>query len=111
MSATPTLSRNLRSDIAMDASEQNTAVCSQCGSAGLQTKTIRSAFWDDDRLVVIEDIPAIVCTDCHEQHFDDTTVVLLDLMRGDGFPPEKALREIAVPIFSLRDRLKGGGTS
>ena len=95
----------------MSPSEQGSSVCSQCGSAALRTETIRSAFWDDDRLVVIEDIPAIVCTECHEQHFDDTTVVLLDLMRGDGFPPEKALREITVPVFSLRDRLKGGSTS
>ena len=95
----------------MDANEKVPADCSHCGGSDLRTQTIRSAFWDNDRLVVIEDIPAIVCMNCHEQYYDDTTVVLLDLLRGDGFPPEKALREITVPVFSLRDRMKGKGTS
>jgi YgiT-type zinc finger domain-containing protein len=88
----------------MNASEQDPATCTRCGNAGLQATTIRSAFWDDDRLVVIEDIPTLVCQKCHEQYFDDKTVVLLDLMRGDGYPPEKALREITVPVFSLSGR-------
>jgi YgiT-type zinc finger domain-containing protein len=93
----------------MDANEQVPTECTHCGGSDLRTQTIRSAFWDNDRLVVIEDIPAIVCMNCHEQYYDDTTAVLLDLLRGDGFPPEKALREIAVPVFSLRDRMKRGG--
>ena len=95
----------------MDANEHVSMDCSHCGGTNLQSQTIRSAFWDNDRLVVIEDVPAIVCMNCHEQFYDDTTVVLLDLLRGDGFPPEKALREITVPVFSLRDKLKEKGTS
>jgi YgiT-type zinc finger domain-containing protein len=96
----------------MNANEQDhPSTCTRCGSAALRADTIRSAFWEDGRLVVIEDIPALVCPDCHEQYFDDTTVVLLDLMRGDGFPPEKARREIVVPVFSLRDRLQRGPES
>jgi YgiT-type zinc finger domain-containing protein len=95
----------------MNASEHDPATCTRCGSSALRTTTIRSAFWEDDRLVVIEDIPALVCQKCHEQYFDDATVVLLDLMRGDGYPPEKALREITVPVFSLRDRTKSGAGS
>jgi hypothetical protein len=47
--------------------------------------------------------------DCNERYYDDTTVVLLDLLRGDGFPPEKALREITVPVFSLREKMKKEG--
>jgi YgiT-type zinc finger domain-containing protein len=95
-------------DSPMVATEQSHASCSQCGSSDLGTTTIRSAFWEGDRLVVIEDIPAIVCGSCGEQHYDDTTVVLIDLLRGDGFPAEKARRQISVPVFSLRDRLKPG---
>lgn len=98
-------------DPPMAAAEQGHASCSQCGSSDLATTTIRSAFWEGDRLVVIEDIPAIVCGSCGEQHYDDTTVVLIDLLRGDGFPVEKARRQISVPVFSLRDRLKQGGGS
>jgi len=102
---------NQQPDRAMDTDEQVTTTCSQCGGTHLSSQTVRSAFWDKDRLVVIEDIPAIVCLDCNERYYDDTTVVLLDLLRGDGFPPEKALREITVPVFSLRDKIDREGTS
>jgi YgiT-type zinc finger domain-containing protein len=98
-------------DPSMNAAEQSHASCSQCGSSDLSTTTIRSAFWEGDRLVVIEDIPAIVCGSCGEQHYDDTTVVLIDLLRGDGFPADKARRQISVPVFSLRDRLNPRGGS
>jgi len=90
----------------MDMDEQVPASCSQCGGTNLRSQTVRSAFWDKDRLVVVEDIPAAVCMDCAERYYDDTTVVLIDLLRGDGFPREKALREITVPVFSLRDKIK-----
>ena len=45
-----------------------------------------------------------MCDACHEQFFDDGTVVVLDLLRGEGFPPEKARGELRVPVFSFRDR-------
>jgi YgiT-type zinc finger domain-containing protein len=111
MSAASIASTNPRSDSFMSTSEESLAVCSQCGSTKLQRTTTRSAFWEGDRLVVVEDIPAVVCADCGERHYDDRTVVLIDLWRGDGFPVEKARRQITVPVFALGDRLKGGGTS
>jgi hypothetical protein len=30
--------------------------------------------------------------------------VVLDLLRGDGFPEEAAREEIRVPVFSFRER-------
>jgi len=54
--------------------------------------------------VVVEDIPALVCGACAEQFYDDTTVVGLDLLRGEGFPAEKARAELRVPVFSFGDR-------
>jgi YgiT-type zinc finger domain-containing protein len=68
---------------------------------------VRSAFWHDDRLVVVEDIPALVCGACAEQFYDDTTVVGLDLLRGEGFPAEKARGELRVPVFSFGDGAAG----
>lgn len=95
----------------MSARDEVHASCSHCGSGNLKATTIRSAFWEGERLVVIEDIPAIVCIDCSEPHYDDRTAVLIDLLRGGGFPTEKALREITVPVFSLAHRMKSGGLS
>jgi YgiT-type zinc finger domain-containing protein len=69
---------------------------------------VRSAFWHDDRLVVVEDIPALVCGNCREQFYHEATMMLIDLLRGDDFPPERARSELRVPVFSLRDRAQGG---
>lgn len=86
-------------------SEDNGARCAHCDSPNVHSTHVRSAFWHDERLVVVEDLPAMVCEACHEQFYDDQTMVVLDLMRGDGFPVEKARRELRVPVFSFHDRL------
>jgi YgiT-type zinc finger domain-containing protein len=96
-------------ETALESHEQVTQCCASCGSANVRNDRVRSAFWHQDRLVVVEDIPALICSDCHEQSFDDRTVVLLDLLRGGGFPTEEAHSELRVPVFSLRDRGRAVG--
>ena len=86
-------------------SENGGIHCAHCSSTEVHATQVRSAFWHDDRLVVIEDVPALVCGACHDQFYDDETIVVLDLMRGDGFPPERARRELRVPVFSFQERL------
>ncbi len=91
--------------MSMDANNgQSGAVCPGCGGSDIGMARVRSAFFHGDRLVVIEDIPALVCSGCNEQFYDDRTVVVLDLLRGNGFPVEDAREEIRVPVFSFRDR-------
>jgi YgiT-type zinc finger domain-containing protein len=85
--------------------DQASAVCPGCGGSNIGIAQVRSAFFHEDRLVVVEDIPALVCASCNEQFYDDHTVVVLDLLRGDGFPAASAREEIRVPVFSFRDRL------
>ena len=84
---------------------QSSTVCPGCGGSNIGMARVRSAFFHEDRLVVVEDIPALVCASCNEQFYDDRTVVLLDLLRGDGFPVEDAREEIRVPVFSFRERV------
>jgi YgiT-type zinc finger domain-containing protein len=92
-------------EVDIETSDEAPARCENCGSSAIHAERVRTAFWAEDRLVVIEDVPALVCKACHERYFDDATVTVLDLMRGDGFPPERARREITVPVFSFDDRL------
>lgn len=92
----------------MTQEQKRPETCEQCGGQDIRSDLARSAFWHDDRLVVVEDIPALVCGTCREQYFDDTTVMLIDLLRGEGFPADKARSVLRVPVFSLRDRLRGG---
>ncbi|NNG05100.1 MAG: YgiT-type zinc finger protein [Inquilinus sp.] len=90
----------------MESHEQEAAVCSNCGSPKLEWARVRSAFWHQDTLVVVEDIPALVCDKCQERHYDDQTVVALDLMRGEGFPAEGATGELRVPVFAFGHRAR-----
>ena len=76
--------------------------CSECGSREIRPETVRSAFWHGERLVVVEDISAAVCGGCGEQFFDDQTVMLLDMLRGEGFPTAKASGEMVASVFSLK---------
>jgi len=54
--------------------------------------------------VIVEGIPALVCGSCSEQYFDDRTVVALDLLRGEGFPADRAHAEMRVPVFAFGER-------
>ncbi|MCK4939326.1 MAG: YgiT-type zinc finger protein [Rhodospirillaceae bacterium] len=92
----------------IDKQQQSSNTCEQCGSPSIHSETVRSAFWHDDQLVVVEDIPALVCGNCHEQFYDDVTVILLDLFHGEGYPRDEARKEISVPVFSLQDIIKRG---
>ena len=84
----------------MDISDELSVSCPACESTKVRSAFVRSAFWHDDRLVVIEDVPALVCITCGEQFYDDGTVRLIDRMRANGFPPEDAVGELRVPVFS-----------
>lgn len=79
--------------------------CPQCGSQRLRQDLVKSAFWHDDGLVVIEGIPAVVCEACGERFYDDATVMVLDLMNGDGFSPAQASGHMHVPVFSFSARV------
>lgn len=95
----------------VETEKQPAARCNNCGSDRIHTANVKSAFWHDERLVVVEDVPAVICDNCHEQYFDDRTIAVFDLLRGDGFPPEKASGELRVPVFSFRDRIAPQGDS
>lgn len=95
----------------MDSSEQLSASCPTCESTNVRSARVRSAFWHNDRLVVIEDMPALVCSTCGEQFYDDGTMLLIDRLRATGFPPEDAIRELRVPVFSCRSVASPGTAS
>lgn len=78
--------------------------CSACGSERVRESRTRSAFWHDDRLVVVDNIPALVCEQCGELFYEDQVAMGLDLLRGDGFPRAAAVRTIEVPVFDYGER-------
>jgi YgiT-type zinc finger domain-containing protein len=70
-----------------------------CANAVLARDEVKSAFWEGERLVVVEGIPALVCQSCGEQYYEDDTAMKLDLMRGSGFSVQNAVRSLTVPVF------------
>jgi YgiT-type zinc finger domain-containing protein len=82
-----------------------TSRCPRCG-AEMTATTVRTTFWKDDRLAVVEDIPAHVCSSCVEQFYDQDVSDALRELAEDGFPAASAEREIRVPVFSLRGRIR-----
>lgn len=75
--------------------------CERCNTGILHPDLISTAFWQDDGLVVVRNIPALVCPDCGEQYIDDRTVVRLDHLRGRDFAGLPAIDEVIVPILDF----------
>jgi YgiT-type zinc finger domain-containing protein len=72
----------------------------------MRSATVKSAIWRDDRLFLVEDIPAQVCDSCIEQFYDQETSDALRRLTEDGFSSVEPKREILVPIFSLEGRIR-----
>lgn len=81
-----------------------TTSCPRCG-AGLAQSIVRTLLWHDDRPVIVEDVPALVCGGCQEQFYDQAVSEALQDLASVGFPADAAVREITVPVFSLNGRI------
>jgi YgiT-type zinc finger domain-containing protein len=77
------------------------AACPRC-EKDMRPATVKTAIWRDDRLFVIEDIPAQFCDSCREQFYAEDTTEVLRRLTADGFRSLTPIREIQVPIFSLK---------
>jgi YgiT-type zinc finger domain-containing protein len=79
--------------------------CPRCGH-GMRPGLTKTVIWVEERLYVVEDIPAQVCDECVEQFYDDETTDALRRMTEDRFPADEVKREIVVPVLSLEKRLR-----
>ena len=79
--------------------------CPKCQEV-LAADTVRTTIWHGDRVAIVEDIPAQVCRACMEQYYDDDVSDALRTLMEQGFPAEAAEREISVPVFSLKGRIR-----
>ena len=77
------------------------AICDRCQTGVLGLGAISTAFWQAEGLVVVRNIPAMLCPDCGEQYVDDLTVVQLDQLRGQRFAGLATLDRIIVPMLDF----------
>jgi len=78
--------------------------CPRCDEI-MRSATVKTAIWRDDRLFVVEDIPAQRCDSCLEQFYDEETTDALRRLTEEGFSSLKPKRKVLVPIFSLGGRI------
>lgn len=84
-----------------EAAVPDTMTCRRCGSRGLGSELIKIAFWRDGGLIVIRNIPAMVCQTCGEEYVGDRTVLDLDRMRGDRFEGHAVSERMIVPVIDF----------
>ena len=74
--------------------------CAKCGGKTRHDR-VNLAIWSAAGLVAIEDVPAYVCDKCEEQSYDDDVASEMRQLAGSGFPKDRAVREVTVPVFKL----------
>lgn len=86
--------------IAANKKSRVTFRCKYCESETVE-ELVKSAFWVNEQLIAIENIPSRVCQRCKAQFYDDETaekIAALDKLRT---VPNGAGRDMAVLVFSL----------
>src|SRR3977135_3910922 len=79
--------------------------CPRCGQA-MRQAMVKTAIWREQRVFVVEDIPAQMCDSCMEQFYDEETTDALRRLTEEGFSSLEPKREIVVPIFSLEWQIR-----
>jgi YgiT-type zinc finger domain-containing protein len=67
---------------------------------------VRTVIWQGDSAVIVEDIPAHVCSQCVEQFYDEAVSDALRRLAERPLGVADADRVAAVPVFSLKARLQ-----
>lgn len=75
--------------------------CINCAGDTLQRDRISTALWRGDDLVVIEDIPALVCRICGERYFEDEVAMAMDMMRAGRGAKGAPTRILPVPVYTF----------
>ena len=78
--------------------------CPRCG-AEMRPSVVKTAIWIEERVFIVEDIPAQVCDACVEQFYDEDVTEAIRRLTEQGFPSTEAKREIMVPVFSIEGRV------
>lgn len=81
------------------------APCPRCEQP-MRAATVRTSIWREERLVVVDDIPAQVCDHCMDQFYDDDTTEALRRLVAEDFASLQPAREIVVPVYSLEGRIE-----
>lgn len=77
--------------------------CPRC-QRPMRSALVKTAMWYDERVVLVENVPAMVCDSCVEQFYDDEITEALTRVTEEGFAGAEQTGEILVPVYSLKRR-------
>ena len=84
--------------------------CPRCGQS-MHEAAVKTAIWREERMFVVEDIPAQFCDSCMEQFYDEDTTEALRRLTEESFASLQPKREILVPVFSLEGLIRRAAPS
>lgn len=76
-------------------------VCTNCGNNETRDATVDVTMWSEKGLVLIENVPARICTGCEEQYYEDWAAAKIRQLASSGFPKNRVARKITVPVYTL----------
>ena len=69
--------------------------CNVCGSREGKSTSVTQIFLIDDRPLIVEDVPSVVCTHCGEAIFDIATVEKIRRMvHGNAKPVKSVMTDV-----------------
>jgi len=77
--------------------------CKYCESETVE-ELVKSAFWVNEQLIAIENIPARVCHECEVHFYDDETAERIATLGQLRAVPDGAKRDVTVLVFTLGDK-------
>lgn len=77
--------------------------CKYCESETVE-ELVKSAFWVDEQLIAVENIPARVCQECEVHFYDDETAETIATLGQLRAVPDGARRDVTASVFSLGDK-------
>jgi len=78
--------------------------CPRCERA-MRSDLVKTVMWYGERVVLVENVPALVCDACMDQFYDDETTEALTRLTEEGFPLAEQTGEVLVPVFTLKRRI------
>ncbi len=87
----------------MENSEAEKVELTSCGYCGgrLSAGSVQAAFWGDEGMVAIKDVPAHLCERCGEQFYDEETTAIIHSLLDNRKREIAACEEIVVPVYSF----------
>jgi YgiT-type zinc finger domain-containing protein len=82
---------------------QTSLQCKYCESETVE-ELVKSAFWVNEQLIAVENIPAWVCQHCKAQFYDDETAETIAALEKLRAVPDEAIRNVTASVFSLTKR-------